>query len=481
MQEKSLKEKSVSALFWSFVEKGGQQIIQFVFLLFLAGMLSPKEFGLIAILAIFSAIANILQDSGFSSALVRKKDITEQDYSTVFYFNLAISILIYLVLFFVAPIIARFYDEPVLTNLSRFIFLAFLFNSFAVIQNVHLVRALNFKISSQVSLASSLVSGLIAMFLAFRGYGVWSLAAQQVIQAFLRSALLICFVKWKPHSSFCSDTLKSMFSYSSKLLLTNLLNQVTSNMYANVIAKKFTSTNAGYFAQADRFAKLPQSILATTLQSVAFPLLNKVGDDKERQKRIFRKIIRVVSFACFPIAMVTFTAAESAFFVLWGDKWLPVVPLLYILVIGFSFVALFYLLASLLQSLGRSGLLLKIETTRNLLSLGTLIFTIQFGVIPVVWGITVVYVVCFVWGYFVAGKTIKYSLFEVFRDVTPYIVISAVSFLPFYFLKSLITNDWIFLFVAIIGGVVLYLCILKVLGSKVVDDFAKIVTRKDLN
>lgn len=481
LNEKSLKEKTVSALFWSFMDKGGQQIFQFVFLLFLAGLLSAQQFGLIAILGIFTAVANILQESGFSSALIRKKKVTEEDYATTFYFNISISIFIYAIFFFFAPSIAHFYNEPILTNLSRFLFLAFVFNSFAVVQNVHLVRAMNFRVSSQISLFSSLAAGLVAVVLAYKGFGVWSLAFQQVLQSFLRSLLLTFSVKWMPRASFSFEGLKSMSAYSSKLLLKDLLNQVISNIYANVIAKKFTSTDAGYYSQADRFGRLPQSIVASSLQSVTFPLLNNIEGNSKQKKKAFRKITRVVSFICFPIAMLTIVAAEPALYVLWKDKWLPVVPILRILAIGWSVVPLFYLLSSLLQSLGRSGLLLKIETSRNILSLLTIVFSIRYGVEGVVWGICAVYIVSFVWGYYVAGKTIDYSLKEVFRDVFPYILISGISFLPFSMLDGVIFNKWIFLFVAIGGSSILYLGLLKVLGSKVLDDFIRIVRRKKLD
>lgn len=467
---KNLKEQTVWALIWSFFDKSGQQIIQFVFTILLARLLSPDQFGLLGALAIFTSVANLLQESGFSSALIRKQNISDRDYSTVFFFNIFISIACYLFLFLGAPFISKFYNQPILMNLSRFVFLSFLFNSFGIIQNVHLIRQMNFKKNAHISLISALASGLIAVFLAYFGYGVWSLAAQMVLQSLFRSTLLWINVKWLPSSFFSYDRLRSMAGYSSKLLLNSLFNQITSNISSIVIGKRFSMTDLGNYNQAYKFGNLPQSMIASSIQSVAFPLLSKLGDDVNVKKKIFRKIVRVVCFICFPIAAYTIVAAEPLVLFFFKEKWIGVIPILRLLVIGSSVLPLFYLLSSLLQSLGKSGILLSLEMIRNIFTLLVIIYTVRFGVDGLVLGTSCVAVISFFIVYHVAGKYINYTTTEVFKDITPYALIAAFSFLPTYFLNFFIDNNLFLLLFQFLIGSSVYLLILKVLGSKVLHD-----------
>lgn len=474
---KTLKDQTVSALFWNFMDKGGQQIFQFVFIFVLARLLSPDEFGLIAVLTIFTTIANILQESGFSSALIRKADVDETDYASIFYFNVSISVVIYILFFLFAPVIAHFYDKPELQSLSRFLFLAFFFNALGVVQNVHLIREMNFRVNTQVSLIAVIISGIVAIAMAYNGYGVWSLAVQQVIQAFLRSFLLWLFVRWYPKAPFSFARIRSMFPYSGKLLVNSLFNQIIANIYPLVIGKRFSFSEAGFYAQARKLNEIPQSVIASTLQGVAYPLLNKF-DDLKRKKRIFRKIVRVVSFVCFPIAVFTIIAAEPIVLIVLQEKFRGVIPLLRILVIGGSVFPLLYILSSLLQSLGKSGLLLTIEFIRNVFSVLVILITVNYGVNAVVMGASFVLVVSFVIGYYMAGKCIDYTVFEVFKDIYPYIVIALISYVPVYFLSYIINSMLLLVIFQSLIGTVIYLALLKMFGSKVMEDFIRIVRRK---
>lgn len=478
---KSLKEQTVSALFWSFMDKGGQQIIQFVVIFILARLLTPVESGLIGVLSIFIAVANILQESGFSSAIIRKDAVDESDFSSVFYFNVSISIVIYSVLFVMAPFIAEFYNAPVLTNLSRLLFLTFIFNAFGIVQNVHLVKRMDFKTNARITLFSVFLSGLVAVYMAYKGYGVWSLAMLQVVQAISRTVLLWLSVKWYPKAPFSFHRLRSMTSYSVKLLLNSLFNQIGGNLYGMVIGKKFSLGDTGLYTQAYKLGSISQSTVATSLQSVAFPLLNKFNDDIVRKKRTFRKIVRVVSFICFPIALFTIIAAQPIVLVALTSKWEGVIPILRIISVGCAVIPLFYLLSSLLQSVGKSGLLLSIEFVRNSLSILVIIFTVRYGVNAVVMGFSAVFIVSSVIGYYLAGKCIDYKLKEFFKDIFPYILISMISFVPFFFLSKIVNNMLLLLLLQFMFGTFVYLGLLKFFGSKVLEDFIHIVKKKQLD
>ncbi len=477
---KTLKDQTVSALFWNFMDKGGQQIFQFVFIFVLARLLSPDQFGLIAILSIFTTIANILQESGFTSALIRKSNVDETDYASIFYFNVSISVIIYFLFFLFAPVIAHFYDKPELQSLSRFLFLAFLFNALGVVQNVHLIREMNFRVNTQVSLIAVVMSGIVAIAMAYKGYGVWSLAVQQVLQAFLRSLFLWFFVRWYPKVSFSFERMRSMFSYSGKLLLNSIFNQIIANTYPLVIGKQFSFSEVGFYSQARKLNDIPQSVIASSLQGVAFPLLNNF-DDLHRKKRAFRKIVRVVSFICFPIAVFTIVAAEPIVLIVLQEKFRGVIPLLRILVVGGAVLPLFYLLSSLLQSLGKSGLLLTIEFMRNVFSILVILVTVGYGVNAVVMGASFMLVVSFIVGYYIAGKCIGYRIFEVFKDIYPYVAIALIAYVPVYFISYLVNSMLLLVIFQSLIGTVIYLAILKILGSKVMDDFVRIVKRKPLH
>lgn len=475
---KNLKEQTVSALSWSFMEKGGQQIFQFAFTIVLARLLSPNELGLLGALAIFVAVANILQESGFSSALIRKRDVSEKDYSTIFYFNISISVVCYIVLFLSAPYIASFYEQPILTDLSRFLFLSFVFNGFSVIQYVHLIRRMDFRKNTHISLISTLISGGVAVLMAYYGYGVWGLASQQVLQSLFRSVFLWISIKWIPSRSFSFKCLKSMTGYSSKLLLNSLFNQIAANVSSIVIGKKFSMSDLGNYNQATKLGNLPQGMIASSLQSVAFPLLSKLGDNIDAKRRVFRKIVRVVCFICFPIAIFTIISAESIILVAFNEKWIGVVPILRLLVIGSSVLPLFYLLSSLLQSVGKSGMLLSVELFRNILTLLVIIYTVRFGVNGVVLGTSCVAVISFFMAYYIAGKCIGYSMWQLLKDIVPYGLVSGLAFSPTYFFKAFIDSDLVLLVSQLTFGGCLYLAILKLLGSKVLDEMLEIARKK---
>lgn len=476
-----LKKTTGKALFWSFIDKGGQQVIQLVFGCILARLLMPEEFGLIAVLAIFTAVANILQESGFSSALIRKKAPHPEEFSSVFYFNIAISIIAYIILFMGAPLIADFYEKPILTSLSRFIFLAFVFNSFGIIQNVNLVRKMDFKTNTRITLIAGTISGLIAIIMAIKGYGAWSLAAQLVTQAFLRSIMLWIFVKWIPKTGFSFPHLRAMSIYSIKLLLTAILNQVCANIYAIIIGKHFSLSQSGFYSQANKLSAIPQSTISDGLKNVAFPVLTQVGDDEERQLRAFRKIMRITAFISFPVALILIVMAKPIITILLSDKWVEATPILQILAVGGAFFPLYCLVQSLLQSHGKSGRILGIETFRNILSLVLILVSINFGILGLVSGLSLVNIIAFFTSIVIIGRYCNYSIADVLMDILPYMGIAAISFAPCYLFYYLIDNIYILFGVQLIAGGFIYLLLMKILGSVVLKDamdFAKQLIKK---
>lgn len=473
----NLKRKTSLALFWSFIDKGGQQVIQFVIFFVLARLIAKDEIGVVGVLALFTAVANLLQDSGFSSALIRKKEVSPQEYTSVFYFNISISIFIYIIFFLAAPAISSFYEKPILTNLSRFIFLAFVFNAFATIQNINLIKKLDFKSNTRITLLAGCISGLVAIVMAYYGFGVWSLAAQQVLQAFLRSSLLWMFVKWRPEGRYKHVHICEMSSFSLKLLLTALLNQVCSNIFPLIIGKRFSFEQVAAYGQGNKLTNIPQSIISEGIKSVAYPLLTNVGEEGTRGKKVFRKIVRITAFISFPVGLLLIVLAKPIVAFYLPKEWGDVVPILQILAVGGAIYPLYGLVTSLLQYKGKSGTMLQIEVFRNILLLLSILISIKYGVLGLVAGISLVNVIAFGVGIYISGKTILYNLKEVFLDVVPYMIIAIVSFLPLLFLNKLgIENMYLLFAIPLVVGSCLYLLIVKLLGSVVLQetiDFVK--------
>ncbi len=473
----SLKHKTSTSLFWNFIDKGGQQLIQLIFWFILLRMLEPSDFGLVALLAIFPIVANILQESGFTSALIRKKDADNTDYNSVFFFNTGTSIFLYIIFFFFAPAIATYYEVPALTDLSRVIFLTFIFNGFGLIQNAHLIKRMDFKTNTKITLIAGVISGCIAIFAAYSGYGVWSLVIQQVIHAFLRNLFLWIFIGWRPSATFSFDRLKTMIPYSFKLLATSIMNQVSAYIYPLIIGKYFSIAQVGYYSQAEKLNRLPQSIMSESIKGVAFPVMTKV-DGSERIKRIFRKIVRVTSFVCFPIAAFIIIAAKPVVVLLLTDTYLQSIPILQILAICGVVFPLSGLTSSLLQVTGQSGKIFKIEAIRNILTISAIFITIYFGILWMVTGMAISYTIAFFAAYYISGKTIGYSLGEVLKDISPYLFIAIITFTPLYFLHFYISNNFILLSIQLITGSGIYVLACKFLGSKVIEDCIDFIKSK---
>ena len=467
----SLKQKTGFALFWSFIDKGGQQLLQLAFGIVLARILLKSDFGTFALLAIFTAIANILQESGFSSALVRKENPDKADFASVFYFNTGISLLMYCVLFIFAPLIGDFYNNPLLAPLARITFLSFIFNAFGIVQNVILMRRMDFKTNTKSTLISSLTAGGVAIALALHGYGVWALATQLVLQSLIRSLLLWLFVRWSPQAPFSFRSIRNMASYSSKLLATSVMNQFCANLYANVIGKVFSDSQTGIYSQANKFSIIPQSVISDGIKAATFPALAKIKEDLLYVKKAYRKSVRITAFISFPAALLTIITAKPVILLLITEEWAEVIPLLRIFAVGGAFFPLYNLISTLLQAIGKSGLILRLETFRNILAVTILCFTAQMGVTEIVVGFSLVNIIIFFVGTLVAGRHISYKVVEMIKDITPYLLISFACFAPFGLIESIgISNLWLLFFVPVVTGTAIYLAILKLAGSVILDD-----------
>lgn len=453
----SLKQKTVRGIIWSSIEKFSVQGIQFVLQILMARILLPEDYGTIAMLAIFVAISQSFIDSGFSNALIRKIDRTETDYSTVFYFNIVIGIVCYFVLFFTSPLIAEFYDTPILSPLTKVLGLSLFFNSLCVVQQARLTINLDFKTQAVISLISVLVSGGVGLWMAYHDYGVWALAVQAVLQTAFRMILFWILAKWHPTERFSKASFRDLFGFGSKMLASGLLDTVYKNIYTIIIGKVFSSVALGNYSRADQFAQFPSSNLTGILQRVTFPVLSSIQNDDERLQNNYRKFLRLSAFVIFPL-MVGLSAVSDPFIrLLLTDKWEMAIPLLQVICISYMWYPIHAINLNLLQVKGRSDLFLKLEVIKKMISVVVLFVTVPIGVLAMCYGSLLTSIIALVINTYYTGKQIKTGFWMQMHDVFPTIINCAVMYFLITIVISFMESALLRLTVGIMAGVLCYL------------------------
>ncbi|MDU1892724.1 MAG: lipopolysaccharide biosynthesis protein [Dysgonomonas sp.] len=478
MEEKSLKDKTFSGLSWSFLDKIFQNGFVLVAGILLARMINKDEFGLIGALAIFTAVANILHESGFSTALIRKKEVTPSDYTTVFCINVSIGVFLYLLLFFLAPLISNFNENEIFTPLSRFLFLSFLFNSFAVIQNAKLIKEINYKLITKINATAIFVSYSVALILALFGFGVWALASQVVLWTFLKMCGLWIFSKWRPSGSFSMESFKDLFSFSSKLLLGSLLNAVMANLPQSLIAKIYSWDVGGLYNQASKNYNSANDLLNGSVYNVSFPILSTIHDEV-KLKSAFRKFIRIKALIIFPMFMGMALVARPFIYLL-GEQWNDAVPILQLLCFGGLFAGLETANGDILRIKGKSGKILALTIFQGIFILCAIAIPYFFNLhyLFYIGGLSFSYFIRYVVSCMISNKLIGYKIFELVKDLFPYFVISLLCIVCGYLLKYLIFNSIILLISQVVFVGILYIGIVYYSGSKILNEAVEYIKKK---
>jgi len=428
----SLKEKTIHGLSWSLVNNLFTLGIQFIIGVILARLLSPEEFGLIGMTTIFTVIARTFVDSGFSTALIRKKTCTQAEYSTVFFYNFMAGILLYAILFVSAPQISNFFNEPRLINLIRVIGINILILAISQIQRAILIKRIDFKRLTVISAISMLISGGISITLAIRGFGVWSLVSLMLIRSVLESILYWVTSHWKPSIVFDLNAFKELFGFGSKMLLSSLLNAVYQNVYKLVIAKYFSVADLGLYTRASRISDLVGRNVDSIIQSLSFPVMASIGDDALRLRKNYKRLIMSSSLLSFFLSLVMVACARSLVISLLGSKWSASVPYLQLLCLSGMFYPLHSLNLNILKVKGRSDLFLKLEVIKKLLAVPTTIVGIKYGIIPMLYMLILSSIIAFFINTHYSGQLIGYSTFEQIRSITPSFLLSGIVALPVY-------------------------------------------------
>lgn len=477
MPEESLKNKTVKGVVWSSVERFSVQGVQFLVMLVIARLLDPKDFGLVGMLAIFLAVAQSLIDSGFSQALIRKQNRTEVDNSTVFYFNIVVSAVLYLVLYAIAPWVSDFYNEPQLCSLMRVLCLIVIVNSFAVVQRAIYTASINFKTQAKASFIAALASGLVGVWMAYNGYGVWTLVWQQLLNAGINTLLLWIYSNWYPRWVYSWKSFRELFAFGSKLLASGLLDTLYTNIYLLVIGKIFNAASLGYYTQADRFTKLPSSNITGILQRVTYPVLCSIQDDDERLREDYRKLLRLSAFIIFPMMCLLAGVAYPLVDLLIGEKWRFAATL----IIPLSFTMMWWPIhainLNLLQVKGRSDLFLRLEIIKKIVAVVVLVLSIPFGLLFMCYAGIATSIICLVINTYYTGKLIQVGFLMQMKDLSGSLIVSMAIFVAAYFLTLLSENVIIQLMLAVLTSAVLFVSTVYLLKFKEVDYVKSILNR----
>lgn len=421
-----IKNKAVKGVGWSFADNMMNQGITFLVGLVLARLLTPEEYGLIGIITIFIAVFNSIVDSGFSNALIRKKDAKDIDYNTVFITNMVLSVVLFAIMFLSAPFIARFFDQPQLTPLTKAMSSVVIINAFAIIQRTILVKKVDFKTQTKVSLITSVTSGLVGIGMALAGFGVWSLVGQQISRQLLNSAFLWVWAKWYPRLLFSIDSFKELFGFGWKLLVSGLIDTVWKEIYQVVIGKCYSAATLGQYTRATQFGSIFSSNLTSVVQRVSYPVLSEIQDEKERLKGAYKKVIKVTMLVTFCCMLGLAAIAEPMIVTLIGEQWLPAVPFLQIICLNMMLYPLHAINLNMLQVQGRSDLFLKLEIIKKIIAVGPLLLGVFVGIYWMLFGSVVTGFIAYYLNAYYSGRFLGYSIWEQIKDILPSFSVAAV-------------------------------------------------------
>lgn len=451
--------KTIFAMFWSFFDMFSRQGISLIVQIILARILLPEHFGLIGMLYIFIALSQVLVNSGLDQALIREKKISNRDLSTVFYFNLIISFGIYTILFFMAPIISAFYNEPELVLIIRILMLGTIINAMTIVQRVIMIRSIKFKVQSIATIIATITSGLLAITMALNGFGVWSLVWQQLISQFLIMLILFIYNKWIPELIFDKHLFKYYYLFSYKLLIANMLDNIEQNSYQVIIGKLFPASQLGYYTNAKKFSDVLTHSLSNSVQRVAYPVLSNLQDDKKELTNKYVTLIRISAFIYFPI--VIFSAGVSPIFIplLLGEKWQDSVILFQLLSFGAMLYPINALNLNVLKVVGRSDLFLKLSIVR--LAPLMIMFMIAFFINPTM----ISFIIIFICQSFISlllnsiqtQKFIYYRALEQIRDLIRIMIPSLLMYFVVTSMPEIINaNNSIMISIQFILGLFFY-------------------------
>lgn len=452
MEKESLKDKTVKGVGWSAIDNVSQMGVTFVVSIVLARLLTPDDYGLLGLITIVTAICTTLVNGGFTTALIRKKDITDDDYNTAFIVNLCMSILLYVIIYFCSPFIADFFNREELISLTRVSSLGLVIGALSIVQSARLTKRIDFKSQTKITLIASVVSGVIGIIMALLDFAVWALVAQTLSNQALRTILLWVVNKWIPQIRFSKESFHSLFGFGWKMMLSGLLDTVWKELYQVVVGRFYSTATLGQYTRSGQFSKLFSSNLTNVIQRVTYPVLSNIQDDKERMVSAYRKMITTTMF--FTAISMFFLGAisEPLIYCLIGAKWHEAATYLPLICVSGSTYPLHAMNLNMLQVQGRSDLFLGLEIVKKIIYLGPLFIGAFIGIMPMLYTNILISIIAFFLNSYYSGKLIGYSSWMQLKDVTPSYGIATLIALSVFFLKYLPISHWVILPIQLVIG-----------------------------
>lgn len=462
----SFQQGLKSGIIWSAIERFSGQGMQFVLSIVIARILLPSDYGLIAMMSIFIGLSQNLVDSGFVDALVQKRNRTEVDYNTTFFFNIGLGIIIYLILFFVAPMIAAFYKEPQLVELVRVFGILPFVTSLGLVLRAKMLISSEFKVLAITGLLSVVVSGALGVWMAYRGYGVWSLVAQTLLNHLCNSLFMWLYLRWIPRLEISFSSFKSLWTFGSKILATAMIHTLYINMYALLIGKRYSATETGLFNRSQTLAMFPALNITTILLKVFYPMECKIQDDNEALRRTFLISIRLACFVIFPLMLGLASLAKPFILVLLGNQWIDAVPLLRILSVAYMWNGLMLLNNSIIYVKGRTDYTLKAEIIKKTLGVIMLLLLLPFGLYAICIGfILYIFIDIFIITHYVK-KVLDITLWCEIKEIAHSLFLSTAMAIGVYFLTLNITEPIYQLIIGVVSGIIFYVSIARLFKFK---------------
>lgn len=456
------RQKIFSNLIWRFLERTGAQLVGFIVAIVLARLLTPEDYGTIALITVFTTILNVFVDSGLGAALVQKKNADAVDFSTVFYANVLFCIVLYTLLFLASPFIAKFYNKTELTLVIRVLGITILISGVKNIQNSYVSKTLQFKKFFFATLIGTIIAAFVGIWMAYHGFGVWALVAQQLTNLSIDTILLWITVRWRPVFAFSFERLKGLFSYGWKLLVSALIDTTYNNLRQLIIGKKYTSEDLAFYNKGNLFPFAIVSNIDNAINNVLLPVMSQEQDDKAKVKQMTRRAIKTSTYCISPLLMGLAACAPSVVHILLTDKWLPCIPYLRIFCITYMFWPVHTTNLTAISSLGRSDLFLKLEIIKKIMGLTILVSTMWFGVMVMAYSLLLMDILGQIINSWPNKKLINYSYLEQLKDILPGIGTAAVMGLLVSLINYLSIAEWLKLLIQIPTGILIFISLSKI-------------------
>lgn len=472
-----LKQQTTKSIIWNFMDKIGYQLIALLVGIFTVRLLTPEDFGYIGALAVFTALSTVLVESGFTAALVRRKENTDREYTAAFIFNVILSIILYLILFVSAKTIADYYKMPPLTDLAKVIFIAIILNSLTIIQTIILTKNLEFRKLTIANLSGMCVSAVITLWMAATGWEYWAIAAQQISQIVVKVILLWIFSSWRPVRIKLADfaIIRELLSFSSLLILSSTISTIMKYVYNVFIGPRYTTDDLGYYSQANKFHQIPYNVISGSIVGVAYPVLTSLNDSNERQRLYMHKIMRMIAFTIFPTMIGFIAISENFVHVVLTDKWLPILPYFRIMLVGGMCIPFINYYINLFNVFGKPNLYFITEFSRNALIL-ILLIILNNTIMQILYGYVIACVSALITTMILGRIYIKYSITDFVRQIMPSLAMSVVMGLIVWYIPVWLSLPyWIELIIQIVAGIIIYFGIARIFKIELVNDLIKII------